>query len=185
MSNLPPTPDFATIEASAPASSGQRNTIMAMIGNLVFSWSNNESMFIYVLMLLLGTDEKSAAIVFVTLNTTRARLDLIRRLAKARVRDAGIMQELDKLIERFNAYTRVRNEFNHCTFTMNEEGEITHTHALRIVERRQSLRIGTVREMGRERIDEIVDVIDKLKHFNRDIWAFLPRLEAHLAKSPA
>ena len=37
---------------------------------------------IYVLMILLRTNEASAAVVFATLNTTRARLDLIQRLAK-------------------------------------------------------------------------------------------------------
>jgi hypothetical protein len=32
---------------------------------------NSESLFIYVLMILLRTDEASAAVVFATLNTTR------------------------------------------------------------------------------------------------------------------
>ena len=44
------------------------------MGHLICSWSNNESLFIYVLMILLRTDEASAAVVFATLNTTRADL---------------------------------------------------------------------------------------------------------------
>lgn len=60
---------------------------LTLIGNLVHCWSNNESLFIYILMLLMETDEATAAIVFATLNTTRARIDLIERLAKIKVGD--------------------------------------------------------------------------------------------------
>jgi hypothetical protein len=46
------------------------------MGHLICSWSNSESLFICVLMILLRTDEASAAVVFATLNTTReTRLD--------------------------------------------------------------------------------------------------------------
>ena len=48
------------------------------MGSLICSWANNESLFIYVLMIPLRTDEASAALVFATLNTTRARPDLIQ-----------------------------------------------------------------------------------------------------------
>ena len=49
-----------------------------------------ESLFIYILMLLMETDEATAAIVFATLNTTRARIDLIERLAKIKVGDKKV-----------------------------------------------------------------------------------------------
>jgi hypothetical protein len=41
-------------------------------------------------MLLMETDEATAAIVFATLNTTRARIDLIERLAKIKVGDKKV-----------------------------------------------------------------------------------------------
>jgi len=59
---LPPRPDFDALEAAARRSSEQRLTLLAQIGDLNFAWSNNESMFIYVLMLLLDTSEPAAAI---------------------------------------------------------------------------------------------------------------------------
>ena len=52
-SQLPPKPDFDSLEAQASRSAAQRTHKLALIGNLNFSWSNNESMFIYMLMLLL------------------------------------------------------------------------------------------------------------------------------------
>ena len=66
------------LAAAAPASADRRTFVLALIGNLICSWSNNESLFIYVLMILQRTDEASAAVVFATLNTTRARPDLIQ-----------------------------------------------------------------------------------------------------------
>lgn len=177
---LPPKPDFASIDAVAPRSADRRTSVLALIGNLVFSWSNNESLFIYLLMVLLKTDQTSAAIVFATLNTTRARLDLIQRLAKIQVTDRAISKRLDDLIDRFNEYTRIRNEFNHCMYNVSGRGEITHTHSIRIVETRKRLQLGEVKPMDDARIKEMVETVQGLKTLNRDIWDFLPRLEQHL-----
>lgn len=54
---LPPRPDFAAIEKAARDTAADRQNLMTLIGQLVFSWSNNESLLIYVLMLLLKTPE--------------------------------------------------------------------------------------------------------------------------------
>jgi hypothetical protein len=178
---LPTKPDFETIEAAAIDSADHRTTILALIGNLVFSWSNNESMFIYVLMILLETDEVSAAIVFATLNTTRARLELVQRLATAKVKDRDVSKALERLINRFNDCTRVRNEFNHCMYTVSERGEITHTHAMKIRESGGRLVLGEIRAMDQARIQELIKTINNLKKLNRELWDFLPRLQASVS----
>ncbi len=180
---LPPMPDFEAIEAVAPKSADHRTSILALIGNLVFSWSNNESLFIYLLMLLLKTDQTSAAIVFATLNTTRARLDLIQRLAKVQIRDRAIDKALTDLIERFNDCTRIRNEFNHCMYMVDSRGEITHTHSIKIVESRKRLQLGEIRPMDEQRIKEMTAATQELKKLNRDIWHFLPRLQRCLEQT--
>ena len=157
--------------------------MLALIGNIVFSWSNNESMFIYILMLLMETNETVAAIVFATLNTSRARLELIQRLARTRVADRTIARELDELIERFNECTRLRNEFNHSMFVVSDSGELTHTQALRIQERRGRLAFGMRRSLDEKRLSEMRQGVAELARLNRDLWAFLPRLEAYIAGS--
>jgi hypothetical protein len=50
VSKLPPKPDFDMLAAAAPASADRRTFVLALMGNLICSWSNNESLFIYVLM---------------------------------------------------------------------------------------------------------------------------------------
>ena len=179
-SHLPQKPDFAALEAAAPESADRRTTVLSLIGSLVFNWSNNESLFIYVLMLLLKVDQASAAIVFATLNTTRARLDLIQRLARIRIKDKTLSKELNGLIDRFNDGTHIRNELNHCMYTVDSAGAISHTQSMRLVQTRNALRFGEVKPLDDVRIHEMSDAVREMARINREIWDFLPRLEAHL-----
>ena len=179
-SDLPAPPDFSELDSRAAKSEDQRTRVLALIGNLVFAWSNNESMFIYLTQILLRSDLSSAAVVFVSLNTTRARLDLIRRLAKMRLADEAQIKKIDKMIDRFNECTRVRNEFNHCIYQLDEQGVITHTNVLRLKETKTSIEFADVRPFDDKRIREIQKTIKKLTLLNREIWSFLPELEAQL-----
>lgn len=182
MPHLPQSPDFASIDAVASTTAEQRTTVLALIGNLVFSWSNNESLFIYLLAILLQTDEISAAVVFSTLNTTRARLDVIQRLARVKIRDATVAKELDSLIRRFNKASRVRNEFNHCLYSLGPNGEIAQTQSMKLQEVKGQLKWGEIKPMDELRMKQMVKAIKDLKTLNRDIWTFLPRLEQACAK---
>ena len=179
-SQLPPKPDFEAIAAAAPSSADRRTLVLALIGNLVSSWSNNESLFIYVLMILLRTDQASAALTFATLNTTRARLDLIQRLAKITIRDKDLDKTLSKIIDRFNDTTQIRNEFNHCMYIVDETGQITHTQSMRIVQTKSSVQFGEKKLMDDARLKTMVKATRDMTRINRDIWDFLPRLERHL-----
>jgi hypothetical protein len=181
---LPPRPDFAAIETAARDTAADRQNLMTMIGQLVFSWSNNESLLIYVLMLLLKTDERSAAVVFSTLNTTRARLDLVRRLSLLHLRDSAIRAEIDRTIELFNDANRIRNEFMHAMYLVNDQGEITHTQMLRFVERRGRASFGDRQPIDAKRRQTLVDVDDGLRQLNRQLWDLLPRLQAAMASTP-
>ena len=154
--------------------------VLALIGNLICSWSNNESLFIYILMILLRTEEAAAAVVFATLNTTRARLDLIQRLAKIRITDKALAKSLTALIERFSESTKVRNELNHCMFVFDRAGAITHTQSMRLMETRSSLRFGELKALDETRLQEMAQTTSEMTKINRDIWDLLPRLEAHV-----
>ncbi|NEU13471.1 hypothetical protein G3T14_15215 [Methylobacterium sp. BTF04] len=178
---LPSVPDFNAVERAAPDFAERQQYVLMLIGNLGLNWSNNESMFIYVLMVLLEIQEVEAAIIFSTLNTTRARLDVVRRLATVKIRDEAVAATLKRLIKRFEAGTRLRNEFNHCMYKLNAQGEITHTHLMRPHEDKGVLTLGALREMNDERIREIIEANRQLKRLNRDLWTFLPQLRASVA----
>lgn len=56
--------------------------VLLLVGRLNYVWTNTESLMIYLIVHLLKVDKEAAIVVFLTLNTTRARMDLIERLAK-------------------------------------------------------------------------------------------------------
>jgi hypothetical protein len=128
-------------------------------------------------MLLLDTNEAAAAIVFSTLNTTRARLDLVQRLAKISLRDKALKAELDEIVDAFSASTRLRNDLSHATFVIGDGGEITHTQSMKLEERKGQLRFGIRRTIDQQRLDEIAAAVRGLYTLNRRIWDLLPRLE--------
>ena len=175
---LPPRPDFDALTiVSARRSSERRLAFMNLAGDLNLAWSNDESLFIYLLMLLLGTDERAAAIVFATLNTTRARLDLVQRLAKIAPLDKALRNEINDIVERFSAATRLRNDLSHATFVLDGHGEITHTQHMKVEESRGNLRFGVRRAVDDARLEEIARTIRDLYVLNRRIWDLMPRLE--------
>jgi hypothetical protein len=65
-------------------------------------------------------------------------------------------------------------------YTLNDKGEITHTHVMRVQEVRGRLRLGSVRKMDDARINEMLKCVRDLKQVNRDIWSFIGRLKAHM-----
>ncbi|WP_454657218.1 hypothetical protein [Bosea beijingensis] len=179
---LPPRPDFDALEiVSARRSSERRLAFMNLVGDLNLAWSNDESLFIYILMLLLGTNERAAAIVFATLNTTRARLDLVQRLAKIAPLDKAVRGEINDIVERFSAATRLRNDLSHATFVIDAEGEITHTQHMKVEESRGNLRFGLRKAVDHDRLEEISRTIQGLQALNRRIWDLMPVLEQAMA----
>lgn len=175
--DLPEPPDFEAIEAAARETYASRSNLMALIGQLVFSSSNNESLLIYVLMVLLQTDEASAATVFSTLNTTRARLDLVSRLARIKVGDRETCLAVEQLVRDFNETNQVRNEFLHAMYTVDAKGAITHTQTMRLISKGGRLSFGQQHAIDQARLDGLVRTCADLRALNKKIWDLLPRLQ--------
>lgn len=177
---------MTAVESEHPV--GQANAVpptedmlCTLVGRFMFNWSNNESMLIYVIMELMRTDEISAAVVYSTLNTTRARLDLVRRLAKLHLRDRTLRRRLDDLIERFNGATRLRNEFQHSIYARDADGKLSQMRALRISETRRRISFGDPTMLDAHRIEQLEATLGELQALNRDLWAMLPDLRTAMA----
>lgn len=169
-------PDFDVLERASLRPGEARSALFSLLDDLKFAWSNDESLFIYVLMLLLDTDEAAAAIVFATLNTTRARLDLVERLARIKVKDQAVRRELRDIVRKFSAITRLRNELYHATYVVDEAGEITHTQVMKLGERHGEMRFGARQPFDATREEQIVNAVKQLYQLNRRLWALLPQL---------
>ncbi len=155
-----------------------REEALALLGGLMVNWSNNESVLIYLMMHLMGTDESSAAIVYATLNTSRARLDLVRRLARARVRDRALRRRIDDILARFDACAKLRNEYHHSMYTLDAQGNLREMRALRLRETRDRMSFGTPSPFDEHRLAALRRLEGDLAELNRDLWALLPDLAA-------
>ena len=58
------------------------DAFLLQVGKLNYAWTNTESLLIHFIAGLVRTDIETATVIFLTLNTSRARLDLVNRLAK-------------------------------------------------------------------------------------------------------
>ena len=56
--------------------------VLLLVGQLNYSWTNTESLLIHLIAGLARVDKETAIVIFLTLNTSKARIDLVERLAK-------------------------------------------------------------------------------------------------------
>ncbi|MEO1948664.1 hypothetical protein, partial [Thioclava sp.] len=97
---------------------------LMQIGRINYAWTNTESLLIHLIAGLAGTDKGVATIIHLTLNTTRARLDLVDRLAK---RDdcpcaPKACERVLAVSARMKKVSGLRNHFNHCLYAFDEGG---------------------------------------------------------------
>lgn len=149
------------------------DTVLRLIGQLNYSWTNTESLLIYLIVNLMRTSKEAAIVVFLTLNTTRARLDLIERLAKMASTPADVRTDVLEICSRMKQEARLRNKYNHCIYSFDENGEFESTQLLRIAEFGEDLRYGKVEQLDSDELARIDASIVNIGAVNKDIWAFL------------
>ncbi len=146
--------------------------LLLLTGRMNYMWTNTESLLIHVIAGLSGTDKDTAVIIFLTLNTTRARIDLVDRLAKMPGRDAA---ERDAILDCTNALGRlsgVRNRFNHCIYSFDAEGS-PQTILMRIADRKTGIEVGRTERIDRSEIARVEGALSDLAALNGKIWRMI------------
>ena len=142
--------------------------LMALIGRLNYAWSNTESVLVPVLARLMGTEQRPAALVFLTLNTTRARLDLIERLARTdETRDED---ELLRAVRRFRRLAALRNKLNHSIYDFDPRTGRASTQQTRVTTGPGGIEFGRVEELDDGTIASIERAIAELQDLNGVLW---------------
>lgn len=147
--------------------------LLLMIGRLVYAWSNTESLLIDVMGYLMGTDKQIAIVTFLTLNTTRARLDLIERLAKLPNVSLDDRDGVLAITARMKSAAKMRNKYSHSIFSFDENGEMDHTQLLRIADFGNSVRYGKVEPIDDGEIVRIANAIEEMVGTNHMILGYL------------
>jgi len=174
---------IGVVEPGRQKTSGTQQGLTDLIGRLVLIGSNNDSLLIQVLMLLLGTDEQSAGLVHSAMSRTQTRLELVRRLALLKVSDLSIRRSFDAILDRIGDAQRRRDAFLTALYSMDERGEVTHAQMMRFVEKDGRPSFGDHQPIDKGQIDELQQVEKELRVLNQTLEDFLPRLRDVLASA--
>ena len=147
--------------------------LFALVGQLNYAWSNTESLLIYLISDLIGSDKESAIVVFLTLNTTRARLDLIERLAKMARTDPGSRADALSIVANMRREAKVRNKYTHCVYSFDSNGEIESTQLMRIADFGDDLRYGKMEDFDEVELASLQATIANVVEINRSLMGYL------------
>ncbi len=145
------------------------------IGRINYAWTNTESLLIHLIAGLVPTDKDTATIIYLTLNTSRARLDLVDRLAK-RV-PCPLPQEARKAVlgvsTRMKRLSGLRNRLNHSIYAFDADGGPVRAIEMRIADRKTGLRLGGETALDGANLVELDKALTEIQAINREIWAIL------------
>lgn len=146
---------------------------LLLIGRLNYTWTNTESLLVHLMAGLAKIDKETAVILFLTLNTMRARVDLVERLAK---RDRTPAPERKRVLAATNKLVRLsgaRNRYNHSIYAFDPESGHVRTILMRIADRKDEIRMGQSTDLDEAALAEITSAIQDLGLLNREIWALV------------
>jgi hypothetical protein len=147
--------------------------VLLLVGRLNYTWTNTESLLIYLIAHLMGSSKEAAIVVFLTLNTTRARLELIERLSKMKSVPDQTRETVLDIVAHMKQEAKLRNKYNHCIYAFDTNGELESTQLMRIAEFGDDLKYGKVESLDDEEIERIATSINQISRVNKSIWSFL------------
>lgn len=151
----------------------QFREILLLVGQMNYSWTNTESLLIHIIAGLAGIDKETAIVIFLTLNTTRARLDLVDRLAKMNRIDESARDEILSITREMVRVLKHKNRYNHCLYSFDADGTQAKTIMMRIAETKNSIKIGKTQDLNSMEIDKIKQSIATIEAINHRTWALI------------
>ena len=156
--------------APLPPLDGQLRKLLLRVGQLNYSWTNTESLLIHLIAGLAGVDKETATVVFLTLNTTRARLDLVERLAKLDRTLEEVRNEVLAATRELAGKSALRNKYNHCIYSFDPQFGTLNTILMRISDRRGDIRYGKTEPVDEREMANLEVAINGIQNLNLEIW---------------
>lgn len=144
--------------------------ILLHVGQLNYTWTNTESLLIHMIAGLAGVDKQTAIVIFLTLNTPRARMDLVERLAKLPRIDPECRSKVLDATRRLGVQAKLRNKYNHCIYSFDPDGQRALTQSMRIFEGRDTVKYGKIEALDDVEMARIQDSIQSLIAINQQFW---------------
>lgn len=149
------------------------DTFLLFVGKLNYAWTNTESLLIHMIAGLSQVDLETATVIFMTLNTSRARIDLVQRLSKLERIVETEREQIISMTTQMQKVGHLRNRYNHCIYAFDNNSEVTHTILMRIADRKSAIKMGQVEQVDQIASQGIHQAINDLGDLNRKIWKFL------------
>ncbi len=146
------------------------DAFLLLVGRLNYAWTDTESLLIHLIAGLAEVDKETATVIFLTLNTTRARIDLVERLSKLDRVSADERDPVLALTGRIQRQSALRNRYNHCIYAFDPENGNLHTILMRIADRKDTLKIGQSTPLNDAAAEDIETAISELTAINHGIW---------------
>ncbi|WP_299843949.1 hypothetical protein [uncultured Paracoccus sp.] len=162
----PPSPDSGTPHEPS------LDSVLLRVGRLNYAWSNTESLLVHLLAGLTGMQKDAAVVVFLSVNSTRGRIEMVERLGKLLLKPGPELQELLDLTTRFSKLSTVRHRYNHSIWSFQEDGSIS-TILMRIADRRDRIRMGQKQLLDEDQLARLDQDLEMMSELNRNIWQFL------------
>ncbi|MDH4440101.1 MAG: hypothetical protein QE284_06915 [Rhizobium sp.] len=144
--------------------------ILLLIGQLNYTWTNTESLLIHMIAGLAHSDKETAIVIFLTLNTPRARIDLVERLAKMQKTPPECRAEVLETTRRLSEEAKLRNKYNHCIYSFDPDSGRGLTQSMRIFEGREDIKYGKIEELDDQEVGRIRESIHSLIAINQSFW---------------
>ncbi len=149
------------------------DSLLLLTGRLNYAWTNTESLLIHLIAGLAKTDKDRAIVIFLTLNTTRARVDLVERLAKLdgtpKIQKTRVLEFTQAMMK----YSSLRNRYSHSIYAFDPESGNARTIMMRIADRKDGLKIGRSDEINAAAIADIEAAITDLGALNKECWRII------------
>lgn len=144
--------------------------ILLVLGQLNYTWTNTESLLIYLIAGLAEVDKETAIVIFLTLNTTRARIELVERLTKLQKTPQDRRRAILAVTEQLTRKAKLRNKYSHCIYSFDESGASAKTQLMRVFDAKDEIRYGKMEDLDDAEIDKIKSHIGDIKAINETIW---------------
>ncbi|RWB92727.1 hypothetical protein [Mesorhizobium sp.] len=144
--------------------------ILLLVGQLNYTWTNTESLLIYLIAGLAKVDKETAIVIFLTLNTTRARIELVERLAKMAGTSVECRRQVLEIASQLTRQGKLRNKYSHCIYSFDETGTHASTQLMRIFDSKDAIKYGKIEELDDSEMKRISASIQAISAINKDIW---------------
>lgn len=144
--------------------------VLLLVGQLNYTWTNTESLLIHMIAGLAKVDKETAIVIFLTLNTPRARIGLVERLAKMQATPATCRAEVLDTTQRLLEEAKLRNKFNHCIYSFDPDSGKGMTQLMRIFDAKDNIKYGKIEALDDDEIERIKASIGELRRINRQFW---------------